>query len=301
MILTFEHIDEFLNALMIEQGASANTLAAYRQDLDQLMAFSDRRPFDVALLQGFMADLTQRGLSPRSQARKLSAIKQLCRMLISRSLIPADPSLHIDMPKLPQTLPKALTVDEVRQMIEFTASRPTDPEYLRARAVVEVLYATGLRVTELISLKMADVEEGNGLTLRVRGKGSKLRLVPLGHRAADTLATYITKARYYFVTGSNGQWLFPSRRRGDNVTRQRIFQIVRWASTPLGRHVSPHQMRHSFATHLVENKADLRSVQLMLGHVDLATTQIYAKVVRDKAREALAEHHPLAQTKSVIV
>lgn len=299
MILTFEHIDQLLEAMVVEHGASENTIAAYRQDLDQLMVFADRRPFDVELLKGFMADLTARGLSPRSQARKLSAVKQLCRMLVRRSMLPSDPSLHIDMPKLPKSLPKALTVDEVKQIIDFTSSQPEDPEYIRARAVIEVLYATGLRVTELIHLKMADVEEGEGLTLRVKGKGSKIRLVPLGHRAADTLATYIKKARSYFITGANGQWLFPSRRRGENVTRQRVFQIVRWAATPLGRSVSPHQLRHSFATHLLENKADLRSVQLMLGHVDLATTQIYTQVLSDKARAALAEHHPLTKTKPV--
>lgn len=297
MILTFEHIDQLLETMVVEHGASVNTIAAYRQDLDQLMVFADRKPFDVELIKGFMADLTQRGLSPRSQARKLSAIKQLCRMLVRRSMLASDPSLHIDMPKLPKSLPKALSVDQVRQMIEFTASQPDDPEFIRAKAVVEVLYATGLRVSELIGLKMADVEEGEGLTLRVKGKGSKIRLVPLGHRAADTLANYIKKSRSYFITGANAQWLFPSRRTGDNVTRQRIFQIVRWAATPIGGNVSPHQLRHSFATHLLENKADLRSVQLMLGHVDLATTQIYTKVLSDKSRAALVEHHPLNKVK----
>lgn len=297
MILTFEHIDQLLEAMVIEHGASDNTVAAYRQDLDQLMAFADRRTFDAELIKGFMADLTARGLSPRSQARKLSAIKQLCRMLVRRSLLASDPSQHVDMPKLPKSLPKALSVDEVRQMIAFTAGNSEDPEFIRARAVVEVLYATGLRVSELTNLKMADVEQGEGLTLRVKGKGSKIRLVPLGQRAADTLASYIKKSRSHFITGGNAQWLFPSRRTGENVTRQRIFQIVRWAATPIGGNVSPHQLRHSFATHLLENKADLRSVQLMLGHVDLATTQIYTKVLSDKSRAALVEHHPLNKTK----
>lgn len=297
MILTFEHIDQLLEAMVVEHGASENTIAAYRQDLDQLMAFADRKPFDDALIKGFMGDLTHRGLSPRTQARKLSAIKQLCRLLVRRNMLANDPSQNVEMPKLPKSLPKALSVDEVRQMIAFTCAEPNDPEFIRARAVVEVLYATGLRVSELIGLKMADVEQGEGLTLRVKGKGSKIRLVPLGQRAADTLASYIKKSRDHFITGANGQWLFPSRRTGENVTRQRIFQIVRWAATPIGGNVSPHQLRHSFATHLLENKADLRSVQLMLGHADLATTQIYTKVLSDKSRAALVEHHPLNKVK----
>lgn len=286
------HIDMFLEQRTVENGASENTLLAYKRDLAHFAASVHSKGTVTAdSIRAYLADMTTQNLSVRTQARRLSAMKQFFRFLISRHVLTDDPTAHISMPKMPKSLPKALSLDQVVALIG--SQRGDSPEILRRRAILETLYATGLRVSELIKLRIADLRDGEGKLLRVIGKGGKARLVPLGERASGTLYAYVDRARPFFDR-AHSEWLFPSR-SGKPLTRQRLFQIVRDAGQSVGIDISPHQLRHTFATHLLENDADLRSVQLMLGHADVATTQIYTHVVGGRLRKVIESAHPLSK------
>jgi integrase/recombinase XerD len=294
MVLDHGVFDAFIEALVVENGASENTVSAYRRDFShfaQFCAANDLTHVDPQVLRQYLAYMHAQNLSARTQARRMSALKQYFRYLVAREVLKKDPMQDIAMPKLPRSLPKALTKDEVKTLL--TAQECDSPESVRARAILETLYATGLRVSELIKLKTTDLQDGERRTLRITGKGSKTRMVPLGRVATDVLDIYLKKSRPAFDKKKT-DWLFPSR-SGRPLTRQRLFQIVREAGQKVGMDLSPHHLRHTFATHLLENDADLRSVQLMLGHADVATTQIYTHLLESRTRKVLETSHPLGK------
>ncbi|MBI1362932.1 MAG: site-specific tyrosine recombinase XerD [Proteobacteria bacterium] len=294
MVLDQGVFDAFIESLVVENGASENTVSAYRRDYSHFAQFCQNNGIsnvDPHVLRQYLAYMHAENLSARTQARRMSALKQYFRYLIARDVLKKDPMQDIAMPKLPRSLPKALTKEEVKSLL--AAQECDAPESIRARAILETLYATGLRVSELIKLKTTDLQDGERRTLRITGKGSKTRMVPLGKMATDVLEMYIRKSRPIFDKKKT-DWLFPSR-SGRPLTRQRLFQIVREAGQKVGMDLSPHHLRHTFATHLLENDADLRSVQLMLGHADVATTQIYTHVLESRARKVLETSHPLGK------
>ena len=294
MILDLGVFDAFIESLVVENGASENTVSAYRRDYSHFSQFCANNAIthvDPQVLRQYLAFMTAEDLSARTQARRMSALKQFFRYLVTRDILKKDPMQDISMPKLPRSLPKALTRTEVKSLL--AAQECDSPESVRSRAILEALYATGLRVSELIKLKTSDMQDGERRMLRITGKGNKTRMVPLGKMAADVLEMYVRKARPVFDKKKT-DWLFPSR-SGRPLTRQRLFQIVREAGQKVDMELSPHHLRHTFATHLLENDADLRSVQLMLGHADVATTQIYTHVLEDRARKVLENSHPLGK------
>lgn len=294
MRIDLRALESFLNMLLVEKGASDNTLQAYRRDISDFLSFVEEKqlaPAEAQSLRDYLADINARNFSARTQARRLSALRQFFRFMLRKGVVETDPTSELSMPKLPRSLPKALSKKQMQALLSSKDKAEGDPEALRRQAILETLYATGLRVTELTTLKLSDLKSGEHLVLQVRGKGGKNRLVPLGERAADTLDAYVRRARKFFDR-RRSDWLFPSR-AGRPLTRQRMFQIVREAGEAAGIDLSPHQLRHTFATHLLENDADLRTVQLMLGHADVATTQIYTHVVEERLRDVVEKNHPL--------
>lgn len=283
----------FTEYLTVARGASANTVAAYGRDVRDFLRLQQGN-FKVghAAVEAWLAALAKKGDSPRSAARKLSAVRQFYGFLMDRGWVDVDPTGQVPLPKLPSTLPKALSVQEVRLLLESPLGE--SPREMRLRLILQLLYATGLRVSELCALTLDAVDDGEGIVLRVLGKGDKTRLVPLGEVAAATLRAFILHARPR-LKGHVGPWLFsaPSGRRP--LTRQRVFQMIREAGERVGVKVAPHHLRHTFATHLLQNDADLRAVQLMLGHASLNTTQIYTKVAQERLRETMDRYHPLAE------
>ena len=291
--------ESFLHYLEVERGLSNNTLAAYRRDIAKLEHFAEKKKKKVQKLDSndvreFLRELHRQGLSHRSIARILSAIRGLFRFGVAEGDIRSDPTEQIDAAKIPRSLPRYLTLDEVDALLD--APDTSTPEGLRDRAMLETLYATGLRVSELIGLRQEDIHLDAGYLL-CRGKGRKERIVPLGRSATGWLRKYNSKARPELARESSS-WLFLSRR--GQMTRQRFWQIIKARGVQAGiqRKISPHVVRHSFATHLLERGADLRSLQLMLGHADIGTTQIYTHVSRERLRRVYDEHHPRAKRKS---
>lgn len=292
-------VENFLEMMLVVQGASKNTIAAYKQDLTSFIVHGEKSKavFQLtavtpAQVKGYMQHIAKEGASAKTQARRLAAIRRLFRFMVERKLIEEDPTRDIVTPKIPKTLPKALSVAEVEKLM--LAVQGEDPYALRLRLIFELLYATGLRISELITLKKSDILQTDSAeyVLRVIGKGDKTRLVPLGSKASATLLHYLETGHRKFE--NKGDWLFPSNRgQGQPLTRQRLFQLVKQLGESVGVSVAPHHLRHTFATHLLENDADLRSVQAMLGHSSLATTQIYTKVADKRMQETLDEHHPL--------
>jgi integrase/recombinase XerD len=297
--------EAFLEMLAAERGAAANTLDAYRRDLDHFAAQLDGSAPQQATteqIRGYLAALAADGLSARTTARRLSALRQFFRFLLSEGDRPDDPSAAIDGPRRARPLPKVLSESEVDRLIA-TARERDGPEGLRLLAMLELLYATGLRVTELVSLPLSAVA-GDPAVLLVRGKGERERLVPLGAPARAALDAY-KAARAHFLPkdkdrgtgkGAAERWLFPSRR--GHLTRHRFAQLLKRLAGDAGidpDKVSPHVLRHAFASHLLDRGADLRSVQQMLGHADIATTQIYTHVVSGRLARLVQQHHPLAR------
>jgi len=288
-------IDKFLDAIWMERGLSANTLGAYRADLMALKRWLAQR--DTSLIYATRADLlefiafrTEEGAKPRSTARQLSSFRRFYRFLLREGVIGEDPTLKIDMPKIGRSLPKALTEAEVESLLR--APEVSDPLGHRDRAMLEVLYATGLRVSELINLKQSDINLNQGV-VRIHGKGDRERLIPLGDEAQRWLREFAAGPRIEILLERQTDYVFPTR-RGDRMTRQAFWHIIkRYAKkAEIGGKLSPHTLRHAFATHLLNNGADLRVVQMLLGHSDLSTTQIYTHVARERMKELHAEHHP---------
>jgi integrase/recombinase XerD len=288
-------ITRFLDAVWMERGLSANTLAAYRADLTALSRWLDDRRVLVertsrADLMEFLASRVDAGAQPRSTARQLSSFRRFFRFLAREGAVTDDPTAQIAMPKIRRTLPKSLTEDEVESLL--AAPEVTDPLGHRDRTMLEVLYATGLRVTELVSVRFSHVNTNQGV-IRIVGKGNRERLIPLGDEAVRWLAEFVDGPRGEILLERQTDYLFPTR-RGDRMTRQAFWHIIKRYATKAGiqKELSPHTLRHAFATHLLNRGADLRVVQMLLGHSDLSTTQIYTHVARERLKELHAQHHP---------
>ncbi len=287
---------EYLSFLQVEKGLSKNSLESYRRDLARLRAQAEalgREPhlLGKAELTQFVMSLTREGLAPRSVARALSAVRGFYRFLLLDGHIKADPSADIARPQGGQKLPRFLTQEEMERLLE--APDTTTDEGVRDRTLFELLYATGLRVTELVTLPLANVDVDSGV-LHCFGKGSKQRRVPIGRSAVSWLLRY-QAARRVLLAGRESPRLFVGY-LGRPISRQNVWALLKRAAEKAGvEGVSPHVLRHSFATHMLEHGADTRSVQAMLGHSDLATTQIYTHVTSERIRTVYERHHPRAK------
>ncbi len=288
-------ISRFLDAVWMERGLSPNTLAAYRADLTALTRWLDARRVLVthttrADLLAFIASRVAAGARPRSTARQLSSFRRFFRFLVRDGALGEDPTAQIAMPKIGRSLPKSLTEHEVEAVL--AAPTVTDPLGHRDRTMLEVLYATGLRVSELVNLKHSQVNANQGV-IRIVGKGNRERLIPLGEEALRWLADFVLGPRSEILLERQTDYLFPTR-RGDRMTRQAFWHIIKRYAKKAGieKELSPHTLRHAFATHLLNRGADLRVVQMLLGHSDLSTTQIYTHVARERMKELHSQHHP---------
>ena len=288
-------LQRFLDAVWLERGLSVNTLAAYRADLTALARWLEER--DSALvsatrveLLGFIAARVEGGSRPRSTARQLSSFRRFFRYMLREGVVSLDPTNQIAMPKIGRSLPKSLTEAEVDSLLE--APTVTEPLGNRDRTMLEVLYATGLRVSELVSLKHNQVNMNQGV-MRVVGKGNRERLIPLGDEAVKWLQQFMLGPRTEILLERQTDYLFPTR-RGDRMTRQAFWHIIKRYSKKAGvdKVLSPHTLRHAFATHLLNHGADLRVVQMLLGHSDLSTTQIYTHVASERLKDLHSTHHP---------
>ncbi|MEN7343875.1 MAG: site-specific tyrosine recombinase XerD [Pseudomonadota bacterium] len=288
-------IDQFLDAIWAERGLSKNTLGAYRADLMALARWLSGNAVEIEKaskesLLSFIAWRVEEGAKPRSTARQLSSFRRFYRYLANENLRTDDPTVDIAMPRIGRSLPKTLTEDEVEALL--AAPNVSDPLGHRDRAMLELLYATGLRVTELISLKQSQVNLNQGV-LRIVGKGDRERLIPLGEESQRWLRDFIEGPRLEILLERQTEYLFPTR-RGDRMTRQAFWHIIkRYAQKAnIQEGLSPHSLRHAFATHLLNHGADLRVVQMLLGHSDLSTTQIYTHVARERMKDLHERHHP---------
>ena len=288
-------INVFIDVLWMENGLSQNTLNAYRTDLTGLGVFlADKKVvLDTATQADLLEYLTLRiesGAKPRSSARLLSSIKRFYQYLIREAHISADPSAQIEAPKLGRSLPDTLTEQEVEKLLDTVDT--SHPEGLRDRTMFEVLYATGLRVSELVGLTVDQVNMRQGV-LRIFGKGNKERMVPLGEIALDWLEQYMQESRAAILKKRVSNAMFPSR-KSDSMSRQAFWYIIKRYAKQAGIQtpLSPHTLRHAFATHILNHGADLRVVQMLLGHSDLSTTQIYTHVAQERLKTLHAKHHP---------
>lgn len=290
----------FIEMLSAERGASKNTEAAYSADLKDLEAFLARRKqkpvtANADALRAYFKSLDYLGMTSRTVARRLSVIRQLFRFLLAERLREGDPASTLDSPRLGRSLPKVLSRVEVDRLIEAAQTKGGDGG--RMETLLEILYGTGLRVSELVTLPLAAAERDPAM-LVVRGKGGKDRQVPLSDLARAAIAKWLHVRSATLAEGETSRYLFPSRGRTGHLTRQRFAQLLKEAALAAGidpARVSPHVLRHAFASHLLEAGADLRSVQLMLGHADIATTQIYTHVIPEKLRSLVEDNHPLAR------
>ena len=289
-------IERFIDAMWIEKGLSDNTLHAYRRDLRQFDEYLAKE-YDSSVLRASRAELQRylgsrlgNGASQRSAARLMSCLRGFYRYQLREGRLTVDPTLDVDSPRLGRPLPRSLSEMDVEKLL--AAPDIDDPLGCRDRAMLELLYACGLRVTELTSLQMSQVSLNQGV-LRVFGKGSKERLVPMGEEALYLLQRYLREARPELLRGVPGDMVFPSR-RGRQMTRQTFWYRIKIHARTAGitRSLSPHTLRHAFATHLLNHGADLRVVQMLLGHSDLTTTQIYTHVARQRLQELHSRHHP---------
>lgn len=291
-------IEHFADALWMERGLSANTLAAYQSDLRAFTGWlsKERGRGLVAArrtdLLDYLSLRSRQGRKARSSARLLSCLRQFYQHLLRQGAIAEDPSARVEAPQLGRPLPKTLTEAEVEALLQTPDTE--DPRGYRDRTMLEVLYATGLRVSELVGLTPQQVSLVQGV-VRVMGKGNKERLVPLGEEAVSWLRGYLQGPRQDLLGGRLCGFLFPTR-RSDCITRQAFWQLIkRYAlMAGIGKPLSPHTLRHAFATHLLNHGADLRVVQMLLGHSDLSTTQIYTQVARERLSQLHARHHPRA-------
>ncbi len=287
-------VDRFLDAIWMERGLSQNTLGAYRADLMTLgRGLSKRKTIDEADkadLLAFIAKRVESGAKPRSTARQLSSFRRFFRYIMREGLRDTDPTADIEMPRIGRSLPKTLSEDEVDALL--SAPNTDEPLGHRDRAMLELLYATGLRVSELINLRQSQINFNQGV-LRIVGKGDRERLIPLGDESQRWLKDFIDGPRMEILLERQTDYLFPTR-RGDRMTRQAFWHIIKRYAEKAGirKKLSPHSLRHAFATHLLNRGADLRVVQLLLGHSDLSTTQIYTHVARERLKDLHGEHHP---------
>lgn len=298
-------LNGFLDMLAAERGAARNTLEAYQRDIDDYLEFLGERALDAVSaddIRAWLADVSARGLKASSAARRLSAVRQFHRFLYTEGFSPGDPSAAIEGPRQGRPLPKVISVTDVDRLIETARlaceqdglSRPARLRALRMRCLIEMLYATGLRVSELIALPLSAATTRERF-LVVRGKGDKDRLVPLNEAAREAARAWLTALR---ETGAaESRWLFPAEGESGHLTRQafaRDLKALAGAAGLSAASLSPHVLRHAFASHLLQNGADLRVVQELLGHADIATTQIYTHVLDDRLKSMVRDLHPLA-------
>lgn len=309
-------IGQFMEMMVAERGASANTVAAYRRDLFDFLVFLQSGGHALErvsrpAVEQFMASLSQSGLSPSTAARRLSALRQLFAFLYSEGLRGDNPVATLETPRRPKRLPDTLDIQEVSALLE-AARRDDSPKGLRLLAMMELIYGAGLRVSELVNLKLSALQIRSGTKveadfLLVRGKGNKERLVPLHGKAREAVSRYLA-IRHVFAMDEKATddqksagWLFPYHRAQGFVTRQQFGLMLKELALKAGLdpgRLSPHTLRHSFASHLLEGGADLRVIQELLGHADISTTQIYTHVAGERLRKLVQEHHPLARSKA---
>jgi integrase/recombinase XerD len=290
-------LDRFLEHLVVERGLAQNSLEAYRSDLARYGSYLKGRQKQVTALDRaevprYLLVLREAGLSPRSVARHLAAIRQFHRFLVREGHSTDDPTAHLESPRPWRRLPTVLSSEEVERLL--AVQETTSPQVLRDHAMLEVLYASGLRVSELVGLRLADLDLGVGM-VRILGKGDKERLVPLGEVAVVSLRAYLAHGRPRLEKRLACPYVFLGR-HGRGLTRQTFWQLLKRyvGAAGITKRVTPHTLRHSFATHLLERGADLRSVQLMLGHADIGTTQIYTHLSRAHLKAIYDKHHPRA-------
>lgn len=299
-----ELLKRFASYLSVEKGLSKNTVDSYSRDITGFAEFLEpgQKRLDAFSKEDiieFLDKMRNEAYSTASVCRFISSVKGLCRFLLMEDIIKEDPTENLQSPKKWERLPKALSVDEIKKILDVSKSTkgagksPAQKALtFRNSSMVEMLYSSGLRVSELVSLRLKDINFDAGF-LRVTGKGSKERIVPVNQRAKERLKQYISEFRQVSLKKRQSDYLFVTG-RGRPMTRQRFWQAVKAYGKQLGIDLSPHTMRHSFATHLLEGGADLRSLQKMLGHSDISTTQLYTKVTTDRVKKVYLEHHPRA-------
>lgn len=287
----------FLNYIRVEKGLSANTIASYRRDLAKFVAYTERckmplRAIRIMHIRDFMSQLRKQNLQPRSLARHVVSLRNFFRFLHKERQIESDVTANLDSPQIGRNLPKCLALEEVDALIE--QPDPSTPAGLRDKAMLELLYATGMRVSELVNLHWEDFDRNLGI-LRCMGKGSKERLIPVGRSALRAVEAYVLEGRNKLLKRGSSPFLFLNH-RGGKLSRVGFWKILlRYGrAAGIASPLTPHVVRHSFATHLLERGADLRSIQLMLGHSDISTTQIYTHVMKERLKQVYQAHHPRA-------
>lgn len=290
-------VSEFLDYVRVEKGLSSNSIASYRRDLLEFVQHlakkgNDLRRINREDIRNFLASLYRRGLRGRSVARHLVSLRNFFRFLLKEGKVKQDPTAAVDAPQIDRSLPKYLTEQEMEGLLEQPDT--STPAGLRDKAMLELLYATGMRVSELVSLRREDIDGRLGVA-RCQGKGGKERLIPVGKSALQAVDTYLECGRGKFVKPSAGPLLFVNR-RGGALSRVGFWKILAGYGRRAGitTRLTPHLIRHSFATHLLERGADLRSIQLMLGHSDISTTQVYTHVLKERLKQVYHAHHPRA-------
>ncbi|MFZ0692849.1 MAG: site-specific tyrosine recombinase XerD [Alphaproteobacteria bacterium] len=295
-------VDSFLEMLTAERGAAANTIDSYRRDLEDFAGFLEIRGLsvdaaDADSVRDYLSGLSRARLSPRTAARRLSCLRQYHRYLLAENLRRDDPTASIEAPRRGRPLPKILSEEETEELL--AAARSGDgAKGARQQALLEVLYATGMRVSELVGLRLSALSRDRRV-VTIAGKGGKERLVPLGDPARAAISRYLRQREWFARKGRpNSPWLFPSRSGSGHLTRHRFGQVLKKLAFDAGldpAQVSPHVLRHAFATHLLDHGADLRAVQQILGHADISTTQIYTHVLAARLKALVHDHHPMAK------
>jgi integrase/recombinase XerD len=286
-------VERFLNYLTVEKGLAANSLEAYRRDIQKFKAYIEKNGKKLAKLKrsdiiSFLNHLRESGTQTTTIARNISALRGFCRFMLMEGIIEEDPVENISTPKGWKRIPKVIGVDEVSSLLQ----RPGEGKELslRDRAILEIIYSSGLRASEVINIKIGDINFEAGF-ITITGKGSKERVVPINEAALTTIKKYIEEARPQLLKKGNSSYLFLAK-GGRPMTRQRLWQLIKTYSTGLSTNISPHTLRHCFASHLLDGGADLRALQKMLGHTDISTTQIYTKVTPERLKKIHKEHHP---------
>jgi integrase/recombinase XerD len=295
-----EDIDKFLKYLEVEKGFSHNTLEAYKNDLNQLAGFLEEsgitpwEDFNRQAVLSYLTNLKERRYAATTVARKVAAIKSFFGFLVAEGLVKENPTREVPSPRVGKSLPKPISITQARQLLEETEKRDT-PEAKRDKAMLHLLYASGMRVSELVSLNLNDIDTEGGY-VRCFGKGGKERLIPIHSQAVAALKDYISQGRPRLKAGGGEEALFLNR-RGERLTRQGLWQILKGhaKSANLGVEITPHTLRHSFATHMLSGGADLRSVQELLGHANISTTQVYTHLTTEHVRRAYEKSHPRAK------
>ena len=295
-----EHLDSFLVYLTMNRGLSKNTIESYSRDISSLTAFLGKRGISDSTavseheIAAFFEHLRKKKLSPRSVARNIVSLKQFFRFLLTEKVITGDPMRNTVSPKPAKTLPHTLSLSEVETLLREPEKGKSE-KALRDRAMLEVLYATGVRVSELVSLELNRVNLDHGYVITL-GKGSKERIVPIGNAAIRKTRDYLSDARPRLLRGRSSEYLFVTSRTASKMSRQRFWRIIKDYALAAGihSHITPHVLRHSFATHLLERGADLRAIQAMLGHSDISTTQIYTYVEKERLKRIHKKSHPRA-------